>query len=115
MLYNWLQHIEFRNQWVLPLLLSLPVIAWFYYRTPAWRKSVFRVTSAEVFRVKTLKNSLVHLPFWLKLMALACILVALARPQLRNVQSRNHGEGIDIVLCMDVSGSMLSNDFSPNR
>lgn len=115
MLYNWLQHIEFRNQWVLPLLLALPVIAWFYYRTPSWRKSALKVTSADAFKVRTARNAWIHFPFWLRLLAIGCLILALARPQLRNVQSREKGEGIDIVLCMDISGSMLSNDFIPSR
>jgi Ca-activated chloride channel family protein len=42
-------------------------------------------------------------------------LLALAQPRIKNVQSKNKGEGIDIMLCMDVSGSMLSADFNPNR
>lgn len=56
-----------------------------------------------------------HIPFWLRLLAIGCIILALARPQIRNVQSRTKGQGIDIILCMDVSGSMLSKDFTPNR
>jgi len=115
MLYDWLQHIEFKNLWVLPLLLSLPVIAWYYYRTPGWRKSAMKVTTAAAFKVRTFRSLLVNLPFWLHLLAIGCLIVALARPQLRHVQSRNKGEGIDIVLCMDISGSMLMNDFTPNR
>src|SRR6476661_136252 len=115
MLYNWFQNIEFKYEWVLPLLLALPVIAWFYYRTPVWRKSALKVSSASSFKVKTFKNSLIHFPFWLRLLAIGCVIVALARPQTRNVQSKTKGQGIDIVLCMDVSGSMLSNDFAPSR
>lgn len=115
MLYDWFQHIEFKNYWVLPLLLSLPVIAWYYFRTPSWRKSSFKVTSAEKFRIRTAKNSLLHFPFWLRLLAIGCLILALARPQIRNVQNKSKGEGIDIVLCMDISGSMLAADFYPNR
>src|SRR3954468_14182763 len=100
MLYNWFQHIEFKNEWVLPLLLALPVIAWFYYRTPKFRKSALRVTTTEAFRIKTGKNAMLHLPFWLRWLAIACCIIALARPQIRNVQSRNTGQGIDIVMCM---------------
>lgn len=115
MLYDWLQQIEFKNFWVLPFLLALPVIAWFYYRTPTWRKSTFKVSTTRTFTVQTIKGRLVHLPFWLRLLAIGCIILALARPQVRNVQSRTRGQGIDIILCMDVSGSMLSSDFYPNR
>src|SRR4051812_39975410 len=107
MLYNWLQHIEFKYTWVLPLLLMLPVLVWLYYRTPRWRKSALTVTTTRVYTVRTFRNHMVHLPFWLRLLALASLLLALARPQVRDVQNKNRGQGIDIVLCMDVSGSML--------
>lgn len=115
MLYEWFQHIEFKNQWVLPLLLLLPLIAWLYFRTPVWRKASFKVTTTRSFRVRTLRNHLVQLPFWLRLMAIGCLILALARPQMRNTQNKSKGQGIDIVLCIDVSGSMLSGDFIPNR
>lgn len=115
MLYDWLRHIEFKNQWVLPFLFALPVIAWYYYRTGSWRKSSFKVTSTNAFTVRTLRNSFVHFPFWLRLLAIGCVILALARPQVRNVTNKTKGQGIDIVLCMDISGSMLSADFAPNR
>src|SRR3954468_7327806 len=115
MLYDWFQHIEFKNEWVLPFLLALPVLAWYYYTGQRGRKSSFKVTTTEAFRIRTAKNSWIHFPFWLRLLAIGCIIVALARPQVRNVQSRTRGQGIDIILCMDVSGSMLSADFFPNR
>ncbi|MGZ5286239.1 MAG: vWA domain-containing protein [Flavisolibacter sp.] len=115
MLYNWLQHIEFKYVWVLPLLLVLPLLAFYYYRTGKWRKSSFLVTTAEAFRVRTAKNGLIHLPFWLRLLSIGCILLALARPQIKDVQSRSKGQGIDIILCMDVSGSMTTKDFIPSR
>lgn len=115
MIFDWLQHIEFKNYWLLPLLLALPVIAWFYLRTPSWRKAAFKVTSSEAFRVKTIRAGMVNLPFWIKLIAIGCLILALARPRLRQDQTRTKGEGIDIVLCMDVSGSMLAGDFIPTR
>jgi Ca-activated chloride channel homolog len=115
MLYDWLRHIEFKNQWVLPFLLALPVIAWYYYRTASWRKSSFKVTSANAFTIRTARNAFIHLPFWLRLLAIGCVILALARPQVRNVSSKTKGQGIDIILCMDISGSMLEPDFYPNR
>jgi Ca-activated chloride channel homolog len=115
MLYDYFQNISFANVWALPFLLLLPVIVWLRYTTFGRLKSTFTVSTAQGLHYKSAKNYLVNLPFWLRLLALACLLLALARPQIRNVQSRNKGEGIDIVLCMDVSGSMLSQDFAPNR
>jgi Ca-activated chloride channel homolog len=115
MLYDYFSHITFANIWVLPFLILLPVIAWLRYITFGRQKSSLVVSTTHGVRYKTAKNYLIHAPFWLRLLALACLLLALARPQIRNTQSRNRGEGIDIVLCMDVSGSMLAPDFLPNR
>jgi Ca-activated chloride channel homolog len=115
MIYEWFQHIEFQNIWVLPFLGMLPVLAWLHFRTVATRKATLAISNADAFKVRSAKNVLLHIPLWLRLLALGCIILALARPQTRNVQNRLRGKGIDIVLCMDVSGSMLSRDFYPDR
>ena len=115
MLYEWFQNIEFANTWVLPALGMLPVLFWLRYRMRSSLKSSFAVTTANAFKVKTARNVLLQVPFILRLLAVGCIIVALARPQARNQQRQTTGEGIDIVLCMDISGSMLSTDFRPNR
>ena len=115
MLYEWFENIEFANIWLLPFLGLLPVLFWMRYRMFSSLKSSFSVTTAEAFRIKTSGNFWVNFPFVLRLLAIGCTIVALARPQTKDKQSQNKGEGIDIVLCMDISGSMLSNDFIPNR
>ncbi|RYZ48097.1 MAG: aerotolerance regulator BatA, partial [Chitinophagaceae bacterium] len=115
MLYEYFQNITFANIWVLPFLILLPIIAWLRYTTFDKLKSAFTLSTTSGTSHRTARNYLIHVPFWLRLLALACLLLALARPQIRNVQSRNKGEGIDIVLCIDISGSMLSQDFAPNR
>jgi Ca-activated chloride channel homolog len=61
------------------------------------------------------KHLFLHLPFLLRILAICSLIIALARPQLRNDQQLVNGQGIDIVLCLDISGSMLAQDFSPNR
>jgi Ca-activated chloride channel family protein len=114
MLYDWLQHIEFANKWILPFLGMLPVFAWLHFRTQT-AQAAFTVTTTDAFKETTAKNIFVHIPFWLRLLAIGCVLLALARPQIRNQQTQTKGEGIAIVLCIDVSGSMLSSDFYPNR
>lgn len=65
--------------------------------------------------VANFKTSLHHLPFVLRLLSLSLFIVALARPQTRNDEQRKEGEGVDIVLCLDVSGSMSAEDLKPNR
>ena len=115
MLYNYFQNISFAYPWLLPLLVAVPVLAWIHYSSLRKKKSSFTVSSAKHFAHRTAKNYFINAPFWLRLLALACLILALARPQIRDVQARNKGEGIDIMLCLDVSTSMLSRDFSPNR
>jgi Ca-activated chloride channel family protein len=56
-----------------------------------------------------------HLPFVLRCLALILIIVALARPQHKFSEQQTEGEGIDIILCFDISGSMTEKDFTPNR
>ena len=46
---------------------------------------------------------------------MSCIIIALARPQIKFEEQQSEGEGVDIILCIDVSGSMTAQDFTPNR
>jgi len=73
------------------------------------------MSTTHSFTVSSFKNTLRHLPFILRMLAISCIILALARPQQHSDEQLRKGEGIDIVLCIDVSGSMLSQDFAPNR
>ena len=61
------------------------------------------------------RTSIRHLPFVLRLFALSALIIAMARPQTKNDEQQAEGEGVDIVLCIDVSGSMTAQDFVPNR
>lgn len=72
-------------------------------------------TTSTFSQLSSWKTGLRHLPFALRMLALICLIVALARPQKSNDEQMVSGEGVDIVLCMDVSGSMLAQDLTPNR
>jgi Ca-activated chloride channel homolog len=115
MLYDYFSDITFANLWVLPFLLMVPVLAWIHIRSRRALKSSLSVSTAATFKQTSGRNFFVQLPFWLRLLSLAALILALARPQIINSQTKTKGEGIDIVLCIDVSGSMLSPDFVPNR
>lgn len=115
MLYNWLKNIDFAYPWLLVLLVILPLLIWWYKKKNSTNQGTFRVSTAYAFTVASWKNRFRHLPFILRLMALACIILAIARPQKRNDELHTEGEGIDIVLCIDVSGSMGSRDILPSR
>ena len=64
---------------------------------------------------RTVRYWLRHLPFALRTVAVALIIIALARPQDVEHHSQTTSEGIDIMLAIDVSGSMLARDFKPDR
>ncbi|HZG26785.1 MAG TPA: VWA domain-containing protein [Chitinophagaceae bacterium] len=116
MLYNWFQNIEFAYPYLLLLLALIPVlIAWYIYRYSRLQGSVTISSIRQFPSQRTWKIVLRHVPFVLRLLSLACIIVALARPQSRNDEELVTGEGVDIILCIDVSGSMLAQDFTPNR
>ena len=98
------------------LLLLVPYIIWYLFQhlksTPSLRVSSLN----GLFRApKTLRYYLLHLPFLLRLACYVFAVIALARPQTTNNWSTKHTEGIDIMLCMDVSTSMLAEDLKPNR
>ena len=115
MLYNWLKHTNFAYPLAFGLFALLPLLVWWYFKKNNNQQATVKVSSVNAFTVSSWKNRFRHLPFILRLLALTCLIVALARPQKRNNEQRSEGEGIDIVLCMDVSGSMGSQDILPSR
>jgi Ca-activated chloride channel family protein len=115
MLYNWLTHTNFAYPLVFGLFALLPFLIWWYLKKNNRQQGTVRVSSVNAFTVSSWKDRSRHLPFIFRLVSLSCLIVALARPQKRNDEQRTEGEGIDIVLCMDVSGSMGSKDILPSR
>ncbi len=109
--------ITFANPEILFLLLLIPGLAvWYYYRLHA-KESDVRYSTLEPFAMVkySAKERLRHLPFILRMAALALVIIALARPQSSSKGQNVYSEGIDIVLALDISGSMLAEDFQPNR
>jgi Ca-activated chloride channel family protein len=72
-------------------------------------------TSAFAKMPRTWKQYVRHLLFVLRLAALGCLIIVLARPQLKDNWRTTSTEGTDIVIALDVSSSMLARDFKPNR
>jgi Ca-activated chloride channel family protein len=72
-------------------------------------------TTKGLSKTRSWKNTFQNVPFILRLLALCCIIIALARPQNKFDEQQSEGEGVDIVLAIDVSGSMTAQDFTPNR
>lgn len=98
------------------LALLIPYIIWYVIRHRQI-DPVMRVSSTEAFRFKhhTWKEWLVHVPFVCYVVCYTAAVCALARPQGTNEWNEKNIEGIDIMLCMDVSTSMLAEDLKPNR
>jgi len=115
-LYDWYQHIYFAQPAFFGLFILLPVLVYWEWKKSDGAQATLMVSSVSQFRgARSWKNMLRPLPFIFRLLALACVIIALARPQTRNDEQLVTGEGIDIVLCLDISGSMLAQDFTPNR
>ena len=109
--------MKFANPYLLWLLALLaPMTAYYIYRTLQGGAAI-RISTIEGVRraPHTLRYRLRHAPFVLRAAAFALAVVALARPQGVEERSRSDAEGIDIVLAVDVSGSMLARDFKPDR
>ena len=116
MLNEWLQHIEFTYPWVLGLLFLLPILIYEYARRNNRAQASMLITTTHFIQeTKSIKTSLIHLPFVLRCLAIVCLIVAMAMPRLKYTEEQTEGEGIDIVMCFDISGSMTEQDFQPNR
>ncbi|HVZ57485.1 MAG TPA: VWA domain-containing protein [Chitinophagaceae bacterium] len=115
MLYEWILHTDFAYPWMFSLLALVPVLISWYRRRGDRIQGTLEVSTEHAFTARSWKNGLRHLPFLLRMAALCLLIVVLARPQKRNDDQLTEGQGIDIVLAMDVSGSMGSRDILPSR
>ena len=99
------------------LLLLVPLIALYVYREIRGLRPYMLVSSITPWRYKAgwFNRILMHVPFALRMIALAAIIVAIARPRSSSAFERIDTEGIDIMLALDVSTSMLARDFTPDR
>lgn len=109
--------ITFANPWYLLLLLIVPAIIAYYVYNRKRLTAEIKFSSIKVFKSmpKTYKHYLRHLPLALHLIALTALIIAIARPQKSDSWSNQTTEGIDIVMAVDISSSMLAEDLKPNR
>jgi len=99
------------------LLLVIPLMVAFYIFRNSRLSASLRVSGSEQFNgaVTTFRHWLRHILFGLRTIAILLIILVLARPQTSNNYQDVSTEGIDIVLALDISGSMLARDFRPDR
>ncbi|MCU0363258.1 MAG: VWA domain-containing protein [Bacteroidales bacterium] len=109
--------ITFENPLFLYLLLLVPAMAGYYIFRQHKAAASLRMPGLEQFRGsgKTFRHYLRHILFGARALAIALIIIILARPQVTDRFQNVSTEGIDIVLALDISGSMLARDFKPDR
>ena len=109
--------MEFKNPlFFLLLLVLVPYIVWYVMRFKQSLPSLKVPDTTKYVTVpKTFRLYLMHLPFLLRIILISLVVCILARPQSRHSWSNTDVEGIDIMLAVDVSTSMLAQDFKPNR
>lgn len=109
--------MEFKNPiFFLLLLVLVPYIVWYVLRFKQSLPSLKVPDTTKYVKVpKTFRLYLMHLPFLLRIVLISLVVCILARPQSKHSWSNADVEGIDIMLAVDVSTSMLAQDFKPNR
>ncbi len=115
MLFDYFKNITFGQPWFLLLLVLVPVLIWWYAAKNNRRQAAIIISDVSAKGLSSWKTSFRHLPFVLRLLAIIFIVAAIARPQTMYEEQNAEGEGVDIVLCIDVSGSMTAQDLQPNR
>ena len=97
------------------LILPLVILVWYAFKHKTTSSTIVFSATDSIRKNPTLKQRLRHLPYGLKIIATTLLIIALARPQSSTNWEESTTEGIDIVLTMDISGSMLAQDLKPDR
>ncbi len=97
------------------LLLLIPALVYWYWRQRNRKGTTLRFSSLSTLKQIQSSFPLRHLPFLLRSIVLGLLVIALARPQSSSSREEVVSEGIDIMLALDLSSSMLSEDIEPNR
>ena len=109
--------MSFNNpEYLFFLLVLIPVVFW-YIKEMHHSDASLQISSHRNLQMKqkTLKIKLLHVPFVLRCLAITMVVIALARPQASNSWRTESTEGIDIMLTLDISGTMMAEDLKPNR
>ena len=111
-----MDNLVFKNPEFLWLLLLLPVIIFFMYYFRFKKVSNLKISSFDNFKTKSFKSKLYPLLNALRIISIALVIIALSRPQeISNSSRTKTSSGIDIVIAVDISSSMLAQDLKPNR
>ena len=103
-------------QYLWLFLLYIPLIIWYIKRNSMTNPTLQFSTISPLKKLpKSYKEYLRHFLFILRLCAIGCLIIVLARPQIKDHWRSSSVDGTDIVISMDISSSMLAKDFKPNR
>lgn len=97
------------------LFIPIALLIWYFFKSNKNTSEIVFSDLHSLEKTKTIKNKLIHLTYLFKICALILLIIALARPQSSTNWEESTTEGIDIILSMDISGSMLAEDLKPNR
>ncbi|MDA0682355.1 MAG: VWA domain-containing protein [Bacteroidetes bacterium] len=97
------------------LIIPIAILIWYILKYKFVSSTILFSDTHSISKTITLKQRLRHLPYLLKIIATALLIIAIARPQSTANWEESTTEGIDIVLAMDISGSMLARDLKPDR
>jgi len=112
-----MNNITFANPAYLYFLILIPALVAFYIFRQEKTAASLRIHSTEQFgkTIPTFRNYLRHILFGIRTLAAGLLIIVLARPQSTDRFQNVSTEGIDIVMALDISGSMLARDFKPDR
>lgn len=116
-MFDFLNNIKFANPEFFWLFIVFPfIITWYIFQAKK-RYAPIRLSTTEfVSSIKpTARVKFRHLPFIMRMLTISFIIIVLARPQTSSSHKTIKTEGIDIVISLDISSSMLAEDFKPNR
>ena len=97
------------------LVIPLSILIWYILRYKSTSNAILFSNTQSINTKPTIKQKLRHLPYLLKIISSVLLIIAIARPQSSTNWEESTTEGIDIVLAMDISVSMLAQDLKPNR
>jgi Ca-activated chloride channel homolog len=104
------------EEYLFLLILVIPMIVWYVLKNKSSSPTI-KLSTLQGFGYKTqsFRNFFKHSLFVLRVLAYTLLVIALARPQSTNSWQNISTEGIDIIISLDISGSMLAQDFHPDR
>ena len=114
----WQEHFyQFKNPEWFWFLFIIPILTIYFWKFKRFKAPTIQISSTDSFaRIPpTWKSRIINLPLFCRLFAFVFLVIALARPQSSSSSSNVTTEGISIVIALDISASMLAEDFKPNR